>query len=77
MKSAKIHNEKEVHIDDSNLDSARDIILPGDIYDEDSVILTSKRKKKKKKKKKHDSFKTTASKDGTLSSKLKNAFKPP
>lgn len=51
--------------------------MPGDIYDEDSVILTTKRKKKKKKKKKHDSFKTTASKDGTLSSKLKNAFKPP
>jgi len=51
--------------------------LPADIYDEDSVILTTKRKKKRKKKKNHDSFKTTASKDGTLSSKLKNAFKPP
>jgi len=52
LESAKIHHEKEVNaVDESNLDSAWDIILPSDIHDESS-ILKSKRKKKKKKKKK-------------------------
>ena len=58
-------------VDESNLDSARDIILPSDIHDESS-ILQSKRKKKKKKKKKNESTLV-----GTLDSKIKSTLKPP
>ena len=59
-------------VDESNLDSARDIILPSDIHDESSILQSKRKKKKKKKKKKNESTLV-----GTLDSKIKSTLKPP